>query len=140
MHTFPPFFSLTACFLFSYEPSSEKTSLLGFGPGLHKTWLNIHMRWLEAGNFGFRKNRDFTIYVAKTKALISCAVTVQLFCPFVFAYVKCRFSHDAAHIVLTSMHSSYQTCIHVLIRFCKIKSGPFHHLSVYKQSDALSNC
>ena len=29
--------------------------------------------------------------------LISCAVTAQLICVFVFAYAKCRFSHDAAH-------------------------------------------
>ena len=33
------------------------------------------------------------------KALISCAVTAQLICIFVFAYAKSRFSHDAAHIV-----------------------------------------
>ena len=28
------------------------------------------------------------MYVAKTKALISCAVTSQLICVFVFAYAK----------------------------------------------------
>ena len=44
------------------------------------------------------KKRDCTIYVAKTKALISFAVTAKLICVFVFAYAKCRFSHDAAHI------------------------------------------
>ena len=37
-----------------------------------------------------------TIHVAKTKAPISCAVTAQLICVFVFAYAKSRFSHDAA--------------------------------------------
>ena len=37
------------------------------------------------------------IYVAKTKALISCMATVQLICVFVFEYAKIRFSHDAAH-------------------------------------------
>ena len=41
--------------------------------------------------------RDCTIRVAKTKALISCAVTAQLICVFVFAYAKIRFSHVAAH-------------------------------------------
>ena len=41
---------------------------------------------------------DCTIYVAKTKALMSCAVTVQLICAFVFAYAKSRFSYDAAHV------------------------------------------
>ena len=38
-------------------------------------------------------------YVAKTKALISCAVTVQLICTFVFAYAKSCFFHDKAHIL-----------------------------------------
>ena len=47
---------------------------------------------------GFRKKRDRTIYVAKTKALISFAVTAKLICVFVFAYAKCSFSHDAAHL------------------------------------------
>ena len=37
---------------------------------------------------------DCTIYVVKTKGLISCAVSVQLSCPFVFAYAKIKFSHD----------------------------------------------
>ena len=41
---------------------------------------------------------DHTIYVAKTKALISFAVTAKLICVFVFAYAKCWFSHDEAHI------------------------------------------
>ena len=34
------------------------------------------------------------MHVAKTKALISCAVTAQLICVFVFAYAKSRFSHN----------------------------------------------
>ena len=41
---------------------------------------------------------DCTIRVAKTKALIRCAVTAQLICVFVFAYVKIRFSHNEARI------------------------------------------
>ena len=36
----------------------------------------------------------------KTKALISCVVTVQLICAFVFAYAKSRFSNDAAHLMI----------------------------------------
>ena len=39
---------------------------------------------------------DCTIRVAKTKALISFAVTAKLICVFVFPYAKIRFSHDAA--------------------------------------------
>ena len=41
--------------------------------------------------------RDCTIYVVKTKVLISFAVTGKLICVFVFAYAKCWFSHDVAH-------------------------------------------
>ena len=45
---------------------------------------------------------DCTICVAKTKALISFAVTAKLICVFVFAYAKIRFSHVAAPIVSIS--------------------------------------
>ena len=45
-----------------------------------------------------------TIYVAKTKALISCTVTAQLICAFVCAYAKSRFSHDAAQKSITHVH------------------------------------
>ena len=61
----------------------------GFRQGLTQTELYCHRRWLEAWNFGFRKKRDCTIYVAKTKALIS------------FAW----FSHDAAHIFVERIMS-----------------------------------
>ena len=37
--------------------------------------------------------------VAKTKALISFAVTVKLICVFVFAYAKRWFSHVVAHFI-----------------------------------------
>ena len=40
--------------------------------------------------------------VARTKALISFAVTAKLICVFVFAYAKNRFSHDEAHIYAAS--------------------------------------
>ena len=49
--------------------------------------------------FGFPTRSD-TVIVAKTKALISFAVTAKLICVFVFAYAKSRFSHDTAHIAL----------------------------------------
>ena len=42
------------------------------------------------------------IHVAKTKALISFAISfavnAKLICVFVFAYAKSRFSHDAAQM------------------------------------------
>ena len=52
-----------------------------------------HRNRLEAQNFGFMKKRDCTIRAAKTKGLISCAVTAQLICAFVFALAKKHFSH-----------------------------------------------
>ena len=43
--------------------------------------------------------------VTKTMALISCEVTAQLFCTFVFAKAKIQFSHDVAHIMLMFVFS-----------------------------------
>ena len=39
-----------------------------------------------------------TIRVAKTKALISFAVTAKLICIFVLVYAKSRFSLDQAYV------------------------------------------
>ena len=50
---------------------------------------------------------DCTIRVAKTKTLISFAVTAKLICVFVFAYAKSRFSHDAAHMQIQLEVDSY---------------------------------
>ena len=66
--------------------------------------------------------------VAKTKALISFAVTAKLICVFVFAYAKSRFSHDAAHMITNycdnklMMKSNYQTFIHKSWDLTEIKS------------------
>ena len=83
-----------------FEPVHEKSNNLGFPPGPIQTRLYSHRRWLEAGNFGFRKKRYCTLRVAKTKALISFAVTAMLICALVFAYANCWFSHVAAHLSL----------------------------------------
>ena len=71
---------------------------MGFRPGPTQTALYSHRSRLEAWNFGFNKKRDCTICVAKTKALISLAVTAKLVCAFVFACVNCWFSDVAAHL------------------------------------------
>ena len=54
---------------------------------------------------------------AKTKALISCAVTVQLICVFIFAYAK-------SHFLITRLKSSCilgfdQYLCHFLFRYLK---------------------
>ena len=43
---------------------------------------------LSLPNFGFRKKRDYIIYVAKIKAMISCVVIAQLICVFIFACMQ----------------------------------------------------
>ena len=55
---------------------------------------------------------DCTIRLAKTKALISFAVTAKLICAFVFAYAEILFSHDAAHSIKTvgSMGVTAKSC------------------------------
>ena len=70
----------------------------GFRPGPTQTELYSRRRRLEAGNFGFRKKRNCTIRVTKTKALICFAVTAKLICAFVFSYADCWFSHAAAQL------------------------------------------
>ena len=54
--------------------------------------LYKYSRWLEAGNFEFKKQKNCSIPVAKTKVLISWV--------FVFAYAKCWFSLDMAQMFL----------------------------------------
>ena len=73
------------------ECRHEKTCLPGFQPGLTKTGLYSHRRRLQVCKFGFKKKRDSTSYEAKTKALISCVVTAQLICIFVFTFKKAGF-------------------------------------------------
>ena len=47
------------------------------------------------------------MYVAKTKALISFAVTAKLICVFVSAYAKSQFSHDVAQMFLWRSKQNY---------------------------------
>ena len=48
------------------------------------------------------ESRGIVVRAAKTKALISFAVTAKLICAFVFAYADCWFSHEAALLVRQS--------------------------------------
>ena len=49
-------------------------------------------------------------YVEETKVLISCRVTAQLICAFVFAYAKSMFSRDKVH-VLNFVYSSFASVL-----------------------------
>ena len=77
----------------TFEHSHEETTNLGFRPSPTQIGLYSLRKKLDV----FRKKTNFTICVAKTKALISCAVTAQLIFPFVFAYVDCWSSCAAVH-------------------------------------------
>ena len=108
-----------------YEPRREKTGLRGFRPGPTQTGLYSLRSRLEAWNFGFKKKRNSTIRVAKTKALISFAVTMKLICVFVFACANCWFSHEAAQILLLQ---KYFRIIHFFMSIHHI-----HNLYFYKK-------
>ena len=66
-----------------------------FSNGSYKNWAVQSQK--QARNLKFRIFKS--IRVAKTKALISFAVTAKLICVFVFAYADCWFSPEAAHMV-----------------------------------------
>ena len=82
--------------------------------------------------------RDCTIRKAKTKALISYAVTAQLISVFVFAYAKIRFSHNEAHMNLWRtgnylkyplyFTSSYQTLVYLSLIVRKPVFGVSDHV------------
>ena len=60
---------------------------------------------------------DCIIHETKTKVLISCAVTVQLICVFVFAYAKSWVSHNEAHIIVVKILEKLQNLFFLVIIF-----------------------
>ena len=85
------------------EPCHDKTCLLDFRPGPDTNQAVQPQKMVR----GLKFQRDCTFFVAKAKALISCTVTVQLICTFVFANAKIRFSHDAAHLTVHTKLNLY---------------------------------
>ena len=79
------------------EPVHDKTNNLGSDQVRHKSGCTITKK-VRSLKFRFKKKRNYTIHVAKTKALISFAVTEKLIWAFVFAYADCWFSHAAAQM------------------------------------------
>ena len=66
---------------------------------------------------GLKFQRDCTICVAKTKALISFAVTAKLICVFIFAFAKSRFSHNEAHIINVGLNFVTLLCTKFTVMF-----------------------
>ena len=67
---------------------------------------------LEILDFGSTCREIFFIYVAKTKALISCVVI----CPFALHWQKNRFSHEAAHLCCTITKPTIQHLRTLILR------------------------
>ena len=80
---------------------------------------------------------DCTIHVAKTKALISFAVTAKLICVIVFAYAKIWFFHDEAHIF--SCHVRYSEIYKVDACRCYINISENMHTVVAVVMDFYGN-
>ena len=98
--------------------------VFGFRPGMTQTNLYSHRSRLEAWNFRFKRERNCTIRVVKTKALISCAVTAQLICGFVFACAKIRFSHDVHHIIQCKLAApEINGCYSIYITVSKVSTS-----------------
>ena len=68
------------------------------------------------------KKRNCSICDAKAKVLISCAVTAQPICAFVFALAIIRFSYDLAQLIEMLMS---------LIEMYMILSHACHVLKIY---------
>ena len=78
----------------------------GFPPGPTQTGKII--RGLK---FQIQEIEELFYCVAKTKALISFAVTTKLICVFVFAYARSRFSHDTTQILSVKFSRGLQLTI-----------------------------
>ena len=65
--------------------------------------------------------------MAKTKALISCAVTAQLICVFVFAYANCWFIHAQAQLVVVFFTTTFTVLICMYMQKFKTLPHIFFH-------------
>ena len=82
-----------------------------FRTGSVQTELYKYRRWLEAGNFGFRKKKNYTSHVAKTKALISFAVSAPLFSHVqnvVFLMPRLKYSYLYTKLLKYKSQSAYK--------------------------------
>ena len=110
-----------------FEPPRGKTNNVLFEQVRHKPTCTSTV--LEAGNFGFKQRRNCTIRVAKTKALISFAVTAKMICAFVFAYSNCYPMRrliffivsfemaNFAHYIIFNTHQNYYIFEAKIIKF-----------------------
>ena len=90
------------------------------------------------------KNKDADqLCSKKTKALISCAVTAQLICVFVFAYANCWFSDAVAILSLNVFTASKSSYYYILCpsQFCHvcfiISTGAINEMLLCQDKSAL---
>ena len=76
----------------------EKTNSLGSDKVRHKPGCTVTEDGLRLEILDLESRGIVFFREAKTKALISFAVTAKLICACVFAYADCWFSHVAAQI------------------------------------------
>ena len=101
--------SQTRCHMMKFNNlGHEKTCLRASDQICHKPSCT-------ASKDGFRLeildlgSREIVLSQKQRCCQISCAVTTQLICAFVFTYAKRRFSHDLAHLIFEkkSLSSMY---------------------------------
>ena len=66
----------------------------------------------------------------KTKTLISCAITAQLICAFVFTHAKSRISHNALKLNTILMFSALHNTINTFMQDLQVHlvQCPVHYL------------
>ena len=107
------------------EPQCENT-VFGFLTRSDTNRFLSSKKGLRNLKFWIKKKKDCTIPIAKTKVLISCAVTAQLICAFVFALAKIWLSHGGAQL---SGYCYYQLKKHFKKHFTE---RPLHQLTTLK--------
>ena len=84
-------FSVVWCdTMYAKYKSRHDKKFFGVSDNVSPTQIGLfsQRRYIEALNVGCRNKRDSITCVAKTKALISYAVTTLLICVFVFTHAK----------------------------------------------------
>ena len=81
---------------------------------------------------------DCTIYLAITKALISCADTLQLICTFVLAYAKSRFCHDVGQLIISPLKHKFKVLIRS-VELSRVASNVFPDMEKTRNSPLSMN-
>ena len=117
---FKHFFFYRTVFILLHSSYVIRKLFFGVSDQVLQKWP-VQLQKLDISNLNLV---EFTICVAKTKALISCAVTAHLIWAFVLEFAKILFILDAAHLGLHITHFSYPEKIHEQINKLQIHYTP----------------